>query len=493
VRLSTDDLEKRLQQAELDVVQARNELASAQAAEKIQQSENTSTLSAAESKLRLAELALKQWQEGDAVQTRQKNLLAVEKAAKNLERLREKFAQSELLFSKDFLSKDERDRDEIALIEAEAAMKEALLTQEVYEQFQYRKDEEQFTQDVAQARSELERVTEQNEINLRTKQAQTEARTQQMALQETNLADIRTQLAACEIRAPREGLVVYASSTGDGWRWQNEGGLRVGSEVGPNDLIALLPDTTNMLASVKVHESLAGRIRPGQKASVRIDALGQVVPGSVESVGVLAESGGWRDPNRREYTVKIALDLAAVQRSDSEYAAQAGAAQAGGGQAQGAAPATAKAGEIRPTMRAEATITLGEVTDALAVPVQAVFADGPVRYVYTPAAGGKLARLPVSVGRMSETHAEVLAGVEAGTAVLLRSPAATEVDAQPFTEAALVAAGYVVDEEGNARPAPRGRPGARPNAGAVPAGAPGAVGATVPDGATGGAPVAKAG
>ena len=30
--------------------------------------------------------------------------------------------------------------------------------------------------------------------------------------------------------------------------------------------------------------------------------------GEVLSVGVLAESGGWRDPNRRDYTVRISLD-----------------------------------------------------------------------------------------------------------------------------------------------------------------------------------------
>jgi len=43
---------------------------------------------------------------------------------------------------------------------------------------------------------------------------------------------------------------------------------------------------------------------------VKIDAYpGRVFTGEVDSIGVMAESQGrWMNPNRREYTIKIALD-----------------------------------------------------------------------------------------------------------------------------------------------------------------------------------------
>ena len=71
----------------------------------------------------------------------------------------------------------------------------------------------------------------------------------------------------------------------------------------------ILPDVSQMVASVKVNEALSGQIKPGQPASVVCDALpDRTLTGEVASVGVLAQTGGWRDPNRRDYTVTVLLD-----------------------------------------------------------------------------------------------------------------------------------------------------------------------------------------
>ena len=70
----------------------------------------------------------------------------------------------------------------------------------------------------------------------------------------------------------------------------------------------VLPDTSEMTAEVKVNESLTGLIEPGQRTILTSDAIQDVTfDGEVLSIGVLAESGGWRDPNRRDYTVKVLL------------------------------------------------------------------------------------------------------------------------------------------------------------------------------------------
>ena len=175
------------------------------------------------------------------------------------------------------------------------------------------------------------------------------------------LAKIDRQLAAATSVAPTDGLVVYATSFGRGRGKIMRGGdrpIQIGRTVRPNETIMALPATGQMVASVRVHESVAGRLRPGQKATVRIDALqNRTLPGRVESIGVLAESDGWRDPNLREYTVKVALD---VDNSGQE---------------------------LKPSMRCEAEIVLGSVEDTLAVPMQAVFREGPVAFVYTPRGG----------------------------------------------------------------------------------------------------------
>lgn len=421
VRLNDEDIRNRIAESELQVIEARTNYESAVTSEKIQQSENESKLRAAESKLSIANLTYEQWEKGDVVKRRQELQLAVEKAQKNLERLTSKYDNSKTLFQREFLSKDELDRDEIAYIEAVSAMKNAELDKEVYETYQYHKDAEQKRRDVEEATAELDRVREENEINLRAKQANTINRQRQLQLREEKLNELNEQLEYCVVVAPRDGLVVYGTSVQtNSWRNQNEGGLAIGREIGNNDLLIALPDTREMTASVKVHESIAGRVRPGQSVSVKVEAIDRTLKGVVYSVGVLAESGGWRDPNRREYTVKIDLD--------SDDAQSAG---------------------LKPTMRCEARIELGRVDEVVAIPVQAVFNEGAVRYVLRPTANARFERVPVMLGRTSDTDAEIAAGLSAGDRVLLRDPMPGEViNPSLWDQASIESVGYIMGEDG---------------------------------------------
>jgi hypothetical protein len=249
---------------------------------------------------------------------------------------------------------------------------------------------------------------------------------------ETRVAKLQQQVEAATIRAPQDGLVVYATSLDRGGWGGREGPLQIGQQVFPNQLLMILPDTSEMVAAVRVQESLAGRVRPGQRVSVRVDAAGgKVFEGAVESIGVMAESGGWRDPNLREYIVRVAL-------RDTQGA------------------------NLKPAMRCEARVIMGAVENAVAVPVQAIFNDGPVRYVFVPQ-DGKFARVPVRVGRRSETLAEVSAGLSAGQSVLLVEPPAGLVVREPWNPSQLQLAGYRVGENGQIMTeAPEGRGGGRP-------------------------------
>ncbi|MBZ0171361.1 MAG: efflux RND transporter periplasmic adaptor subunit, partial [Phycisphaerales bacterium] len=159
----------------------------------------------------------------------------------------------------------------------------------------------------------------------------------------------------------------------------------------------------------------------------------------VESIGLLAEGGGWRDPNRREYTVRIAVD--AGEHSE----------------------------RLKPSMRCQAEIILGSVQDAISVPVQAVFSEGPVQYVLIPA-GPRFVRRPVQLGRRSDMYAEIVKGVEPGDRVLIREPLPGEVIEDPWATDLLTAAGYTLDEDGKPVSHSFGRRGPRAPGGGKPRG-----------------------
>ncbi|MEO0483631.1 MAG: HlyD family efflux transporter periplasmic adaptor subunit [Planctomycetota bacterium] len=447
VTLNTDAIETNIEEETLRVESARNDVAAAETAHRIQQSTNDSNLRAANLNLELKTLALQQWKAGDVKKRRQQLQLAVEQADRQLERLQEKFERSEQLLGQGFLSKNERDIDEINYIEALAKLETTRLDQEIYEEYQHPRDERSKKSDVEEAEANLERVTEENEINLKNKLATLETRRRQLDLRKQKLEKLYAQLDAAKIVAPSDGLVVYASSLESGRRWGGDDGpLQIGKQVNTNELLIVLPDTNEMMASVRVHESLAGRVRPGQPAEIEIEAAGGgSFKGTVESIGVLAETGGWRDPNRREYTVRVALD------------------------------ADDRATDLKPSMRCEATLRLGRVEDAITAPIQAIFSDGAVRYVYT-AKGSKYERVPVRIGRRSAIFAEILAGVDVGDAVLLREPSPGEVLGTAFTEEQLASVGFKYSETGQiVAMQPAGRPSGRPGAGRPSGGRPAGV------------------
>jgi hypothetical protein len=81
---------------------------------------------------------------------------------------------------------------------------------------------------------------------------------------------------------------------------------------------------------------------------------------------------------------------------------------------------------LKPAMRCKAEILLGRVEDAINVPVQAIFRQGPVAFVYVKDGTG-FAQRQIELGRASELLIEVKKGIEAGDKVLLREPKAFEI------------------------------------------------------------------
>lgn len=421
VRLNVDQIQSQLDEAELRVASAKSDLVASEKGLEIQQSENDSKIRQAQLKLDLAVLALDQWDKGEKVQKRKDIELALDKTAQDLARLKDKCERSEDLFKEGFLSKNDLDLDRIALREANAARAKADLEDQTYTNYQTPKDKKQKESDVTEARAELDRVKQGADIQLAIKAADKFNKQRQLVLHEEKLEKLKKQVAAATIKAPQDGLVVYSTSAGRNWR--DDSPFVVGRKVYPQESLIVLPDTSEMVAAVRVHETLAGRVRPGQPATVKIDAYaGRAFTGVVDSIGVMAESQGrWMDPNRREYTIKITINS-----SDSDVS-------------------------LKPAMRCEATITLGRVDDVPAAPLQAIFTDETVKFVYSPS-GNRFVRVPVQVGRRSDTLAEITAGVGDGARVLVREPAPGEVLNAPWDEGQLKLVGLKIGTEGKPVP-----------------------------------------
>ncbi len=472
IKLNAEPMVQKVDEESLAIESARAAMVEADEGYAIQVSENESAVRAANLKLALANLDLEKWRSGEVKSKRLDLKHSVERATKEELRLREKLEKSKSLHERGYYSLDLLKQDELAWEQSQADLIKKQLDQEVYEEFEYTRDERQKLSDVEEARAEVERVHRQNSSKLASKEADRNNKRQALSIREQKLAKLREQLAAATIVAPSDGLVVYGSSIEQA-RWGNDDGpMQVGSRVFPNQLLIVLPDTTEMIAAVKVHESLAGRIRPGQRVNIKVDAAGdQRFAGRVESIGVLAEqTSRWMDPNLREYTVRIAMDRESMSDGRSEL--------------------------LKPSMRCEAEIILGNVADALVVPVQAVFNEGPVRYVHVQQGGqggaARYIRRPVQLGQRSDRYAEIRVGLKEGERVLSRRPEPGEVIAGGWQETELAAVGLKHGDDGQIMPV-GGTPGVEGRAGrpAGPGGGPG-MGGTGPDARGTGRPAGKA-
>jgi multidrug resistance efflux pump len=400
-RLADEDIRNKIKDAEDKVNNATAALIAAQSNLDIRLSSTQSEQAKSDLKVTLAELALEAWEEGEVVSRRQQLALDLETAQKNYDRLVDRYEESRKLVGQEFLSMDEFRRDEIAMIEARARLEQVKLDARVYENYEYKQERAQKESDVEQAVAERERVKERHKAELETVRSEVASKQHNLESSQERLAKLQEQLALCTVGAPSDGWVVYASSLEGGrMSWRNNGQPpTVGTELRRNDLVIILPDTTKMIANVKVNEALSGLVEAGQSAVVTSDAMpDEVLEGEVLSVGVLAESGGWIDRNRRDYTVKILL----TDGNDMG---------------------------LKPSMRCKAEIYVGQVEDALYVPLQAVFREGPTAYVYVPQGSG-FAQQKVTLGRASELHVEVTDGLSGDDVVLLREPPPQEIVAR---------------------------------------------------------------
>jgi HlyD family secretion protein len=395
-QLNDDQIKQKIKDLDEKILDQKNRVVTSEQSLAIAKSVMESDLDKADLNIEISELALQAWREGEHIQSEQKFKLKLETTTINNERLAKRFEEARGLVENGFISRDEYERDRIAMIESAAAVKEAEISLDVYKRFTSKQDEKKRVSDLDQANSEKGRVKQRHQAEMVTQTATVESDKSKLGGSSERMMELEDQLKKCIVLAPTDGLVVYRSSMREGRGRDDQNPPAIGTNLSPNQLVILLPNTSQMVASVKVSEALSGRIKSGMPATVFSDAFpNMAIEGEVGSVSVMAKDGGWRDPNRRDYTVLIML------KTESSMG-------------------------LKPSMRCRAEIELGLVNDVISVPIQSVFREGASSFVYVPAKGGWSQR-KVVVGKASELAIEITSGLDLGEKILLREPDSIEI------------------------------------------------------------------
>ncbi len=218
-------------------------------------------------------------------------------------------------------------------------------------------------------------------------------------MQDRQLKELIEDAGKIVIKADREGLVVY--DTG-GSRWySSDARVEVGAKINPRQQLMIIPDMTTLQVKTKVYEAIIDQVHPGLRAHVRLENKPDVTyPGKIIRVGVLPDSQNrWLNPGVKVFSVTVALDE----------------------EIEG----------LRPGMSNEVEIELARLDSALQVPIATVYTRQDETFCYLVDGSGNYKRTPVKLGRMNNTHVQVLSGLKQGDKVLLAPPRGEQVETTP--------------------------------------------------------------
>ena len=193
---------------------------------------------------------------------------------------------------------------EDALVRATNSVRTAEATLRKLKQYDYPLQKLELTTEVENARRKLQQVQKQNAADLAKLRADREAAARELAKMEERLKKYRQLLEKCKIYAPCDGVVVYSRERTPWGRYVGEGEL-----VHERMTVVTIPDLKHMQVEVNIHEAVLDRVRPGQPCTITVDAIpDRVFQGTVKSVAPMpSRNRQWfaRDVNKYETVVTI--------------------------------------------------------------------------------------------------------------------------------------------------------------------------------------------
>lgn len=260
----------------------------------------------------------------------------------------------------------------------------------LYKLYDFPKEAEKFLSDYQESERELVRTRARTRSRMAQAQARLSNAEEDVVESRQDVQRRSKQVAACTIRAPAPGLVVYGTS-GEPWRDRQRGPVQEGGKVYQRQTIITLPNTAEMIVEIRVHEASVDKVRPGQRATIIVDAFpDKTFQGEVLKVAPLPDSQqGYLNPDVKVYTTKVSIEGS----HDS----------------------------VRPGMSAKVEILVDQLDDVLIVPVQAVAIREGKKLCYVMASDTPQPRA-VSTGAFNDIFVEIISGLEEGEQVLLNPP-----------------------------------------------------------------------
>lgn len=390
VELASDLIENRIQEDELKESNAITGLESARAELEIQLDKNASDIRKAGLKIELANLELMKYKEGDWANSRRDAEIAIERAEIGLDRATENSEASEKLYERNFITKTEFEEDEFRLKQAQWDLEKAKNQRDVLEKYSHIANLRKLESDLDEARQEADRTTKSAKAEETKKNRNVEGKGKELTLIQDKLAKLRTQREKCRITAPTQGFVIYGAASGGGHfiSFDGSGQIKEGATVHERQIIMRLPDTSQMVVVVRVHEGKTNKLVLGQRAMIEVESIPErTFSGTVTKIAAIADTQNrWLNPDLKEYETEITLDKVDVA--------------------------------LKPGVTAHVEIFVESIENRIAVPVQAIYSKDGQRYVFRKNKR-EVEPVPVELGSAGTSWVEITEGLIEDEHILL--------------------------------------------------------------------------
>lgn len=395
IELDSSALEDRLVEQQIrvqndasDYIQARENL-------EVVKNQAASDVEQAQLALEFARVDLEKYEKGEYPAEVDEARASIAVSEEELRRAEERHEWSKVLFEEKFLSQTELQADALAAQKARLDLDLSQGRLELLREYDYPRRIKELRAEVKRTSMALERIRLKAGADVVQAEAKLKAKEAVLEQSRTRLEKIKTEISKTRIRAPQEGMVVYATSTKASWRGSVEP-LDEGQEVRERQELIYLPSSKSKAVETKIHESDLQQVQVGQRAIVHVDALPQeTFAGTVTNIGVLPDAtSAWLNPDLKLFSVDISLEREHEQ--------------------------------LRSGMNCAVEIIHSEIEDTLFVPLQAVVMEQGQAYVYKVSATGEHVCTPVQIGAANAHHVQILEGVKENAHVLLNPPLAQE-------------------------------------------------------------------
>ena len=200
---------------------------------------------------------------------------------------------------------------------------------------------------------------------------------------ETTLADANYSMNNLFVVSPANGIAIKEENWNTNQKWS------VGDQPYSGSRLIELPDLSEMLAEVNINEVDIAKVLPGQRVEIRPDAYSDsVYNGSVESVASLAQT--------KDYNSKIKIFPVQI-RIDGQSKT------------------------LLPGLTVSCRIIINEVPDVLYIPLESLFREQDVNYVYLKSGSG-FKRQEVKTGSVNIDFAIITEGLNEEDIIALSNP-----------------------------------------------------------------------